>query len=117
MPKLGYHLMYVSELCKLGMRVVFHEYTVSIQDRFTGKEIKGGSLEHGVYKLHGQSSKEHGLYKLPSQSPQQTSPVPVDAVGNQLVDQVSHAALPLQLLIAHSSSLWLGLQPGAERGC
>lgn len=29
-PKLGYHLMSVSELCKLGMRVIFDEYTVSI---------------------------------------------------------------------------------------
>lgn len=46
-----------SELRKLVIRVVFDEYTVSIQ----GNEVKGGSMEHGVYKLHGQSSVEHGV--------------------------------------------------------
>ena len=55
-PKLGYHLMSVSELCKLGMRVIFDEYTVSIQDKATGKEVRGGSVENGVYKLHAMSS-------------------------------------------------------------
>ena len=56
MPKLGYHLMSVSELCKLGMRVIFDEYPVSIQDKATGKEVRGGSVENGVYKLHALSS-------------------------------------------------------------
>ena len=36
-PNLGYHLMSVSELCKLGMRVVFDENTVSILEKFIGK--------------------------------------------------------------------------------
>ena len=31
MPQLGYHRMTVSDLCKLGIRVVFDVYTVSIQ--------------------------------------------------------------------------------------
>ena len=55
-PHLGFHLMSVSEICKLGMRVIFDEYTVSIQDKATGKEVKGGSVENGVYKLHAMSS-------------------------------------------------------------
>ncbi|MCO5597469.1 hypothetical protein L7F22_051547 [Adiantum nelumboides] len=63
-PQLGYHRMTVSELCKLGIRVVFDEYTVSIE----GKEVKGGSMEPGVYKLHGQSSVEHGVYSFHGQS-------------------------------------------------
>lgn len=50
-PKLGFHLMSVSELCKLGMRVVFDEYTVSIEDKATGKEVRGGSVENGVFEL------------------------------------------------------------------
>ena len=55
-PQLGFHLMSVSEVCKLGMRVIFDEYTVSIQDKATGKEVRGGSVENGVYKLHAVSS-------------------------------------------------------------
>ena len=58
--QLGYHRMTVSELCKLGIRVVFDVYTVSIQ----GNKVNGGSEKHGVYKLHGQSSVEHGVYRL-----------------------------------------------------
>ena len=50
-PKLGYHLMSVSELCKLGMRVIFEESTVSIQDKASGREVRRGSVENGVYKL------------------------------------------------------------------
>ena len=55
-PKLGYHLMFVSEICNLGMRVIFDEYTVSIQNKATQKEVRGGSVENGVYKLHAMSS-------------------------------------------------------------
>ena len=43
-PQLGFHLMSVSEVCKLGMRVIFDEYTVSIQDKATGKVVRGVQL-------------------------------------------------------------------------
>ena len=56
MPNLGYHLMSVSEVCKLGMRVIFDENTVSIQKKSSGKEVRGDSVENGVYKLHALSS-------------------------------------------------------------
>ena len=36
--------------------MIFDEYTVSIQDKATGKEVRGGSVENGVYKLHAMSS-------------------------------------------------------------
>ena len=56
MPNLGYHLMSVSEVCKLGMRVIFDENTVSIQEKSSRKEVRGGSVENGVYKLNALSS-------------------------------------------------------------
>ena len=48
--------MSVSELCKLGMRVIFDKYTVSIQETATGKEVREGSAVNGVYKLDALSS-------------------------------------------------------------
>ena len=56
MPNLGYHLMSVSELCKLGMRVIFDEHSVSVQEKSSGREVRRGSVENGVYKLHARDS-------------------------------------------------------------
>ena len=43
------------------MRVIFDEYTISIKYKATGKEVKGGSVENGVYKLHATSSIKNSL--------------------------------------------------------
>ena len=50
-PNLGYHLMTVSKVCKLGIRVRFDENTLSIQEKSLGKEVRGGSVENGVHNL------------------------------------------------------------------
>lgn len=138
-PQLGYHLLSVSELCHLGMKVVFEKYTVSIQDQLTGKEIRGGSLEHGVYKLHGlssakssahvKSSAKHEVFPLHGMSPAESGatilqsqflvpvpPVPDAASKTQLVDSTVDVVFPTAVL-THSSSHGLAPQPGAERGC
>ena len=55
-PQLGFHLLSVSEICKLGKQVLFDEHFVSIRDKSTGVEVRGGFPSGGIYKLHALAS-------------------------------------------------------------
>ena len=55
-PQLGFHLLSVSEICKLGKQVLFDEHFVSIRDTSTRKEVRGGFASGGIYKLHALAS-------------------------------------------------------------
>ena len=55
-PKLSFHLLSVFEICKLGKQVLFDEHFVSIMDKETGEEVRGGFPSGGIYKLHALAS-------------------------------------------------------------
>ncbi|MCO5573696.1 hypothetical protein L7F22_027470 [Adiantum nelumboides] len=50
-PQLGFHLLSVHEVCKLGKEVIFDIDSVSIQDKETVQEVRGGDSTGGLYKL------------------------------------------------------------------
>ena len=55
-PQLSYHLLSVSEICKLGKRVLFDEHFVSIWDKVPDQEVRGGFPSNGLYKIHALAS-------------------------------------------------------------
>ncbi|MCO5592505.1 hypothetical protein L7F22_046508 [Adiantum nelumboides] len=55
-PQLGFHLLSVYEICKLGKQVIFDEDSVSIRDKETGQEVRGGFSSGGLYKIHALSA-------------------------------------------------------------
>ncbi|MCO5593844.1 hypothetical protein L7F22_047862 [Adiantum nelumboides] len=55
-PQLGFHLLFVYEICKLGKQVIFDIDSVSIRDKETGQEVRGGFSSGGLYKIHALSA-------------------------------------------------------------
>lgn len=60
-PDLGYYLVSVKELCKLGLLIEFSENHFWIRDRHTKALVSEGHEEHGVYKLNDSRSMTHYL--------------------------------------------------------
>ena len=52
-PQLG---IFVSNIYKLGKHVLFDECFVSIQNKITCEEVRGGFPSNGLYKLHDLAS-------------------------------------------------------------
>ena len=60
-PDLGYHLLSVKELCKLGLLIEFSEDHVWIRDLQSRTLVSEGYEEHGVYKLKESTALTHYL--------------------------------------------------------
>ena len=60
-PDLGYHLLSVKELCKLGSLIEFSGEQVWIQNKESRQLVSEGYEEHGVYKLQDSRAMAHYL--------------------------------------------------------